>query len=88
MIGAYAQDMAIVLEKLAIRMRPSGRVYMIVGDSRYAGVDVPVAAILTEVAPSLGYDVVDLEPCRSMRSSPQQGGRHELREALVVLKRR
>lgn len=88
MIGAYAEDMAIVLDKLGARLRPRGRVYMVVGDSRYAGVDVPVAAILTEIAPSFGYEVVELEPCRSMRSSPQQGGRHELRETLIVFERR
>ena len=88
MVGAYGRDMAIVLEKLAVGMRPRGRVYMIVGDSRYAGVDVPVATIISEIAPSLGYEVNGLEPCRSMRSSPQQGGRRELQETLIVLKRR
>ena len=46
MVGAYATDLAIVLEKLANSMRSFGRVYMIVGDSRYAGIDVPVAKFL------------------------------------------
>ena len=74
MIDGYAGDLALVMTGLASGLRPRGRVYTVVGDSRYAGVDVPVAAILAEVVQPLGYDVVALDPCRSMRSSPQQGG--------------
>ena len=88
MIAGYAGDLAIVLDGLSKGLRPRGRVYTVVGDSRYAGVDVPVATILVEVAQSLGYDVVTVEPCRSMRSSPQQGGQHELGETLVIVERR
>lgn len=88
MVAAYTSDMVQVLRGIAGRMRASGRVYMVVGDSRYSGIDVPVAAILAEVSPALGYDVLRVEPCRSMRASPQQGGRPELAESLVVLKRR
>lgn len=87
MIGGYAGDLALVMDHLRHGLRSRGRAYIVVGDSRYAGVDVPVAKILTEIAEPLGYRLVALEPSRSMRSSPQQGGRHELRETLVVLER-
>jgi len=87
MIAAYAADITTVLAGLATNLRPSGRVYTVVGDSRYAGIDVPTADILSEIAPQLGYEVVDMEPFRSMRASPQQGGRLELSEMLVVLER-
>ena len=85
MIGGYASDLSIVLGKLAEGLRSKGRVYMVVGDSRYAGVSVPVAEILAEISQPIGYNVVNLEPSRSMRSSPQQGGHHDLGETLVVL---
>ena len=88
MIGAYAADLSLVLDHLRCALRSRGRAYIVVGDSRYAGVDVPVARILTEIAEPLDYRLVALEPSRSMRSSPQQGGRHELGEMLVVLERR
>lgn len=88
MVGAYAADMARVMDGLARRMRTGGRVYMVVGDSRYAGVDVPVAAMLAEIGPLLGLDPLRVEPCRSMRASPQQGGRPELAESLVVFSKR
>jgi hypothetical protein len=85
MIGAYADDMRRVLRVTHSHLAKGGRVYMVVGDSRYAGVDVPVARILVEEAPALGYHVLRSEPFRSMRASPQQGGRAELVETLIVL---
>lgn len=87
MIEAYADDMRSIMGTLHSRLRPDGRLYMVVGDSRYAGVDVPVAQILAEEAPGLGYEVLRNEPFRSMRASPQQGGKAELAETLIVLSR-
>lgn len=87
MIGAYMADMLTVLKGLHVGLRPRGRVYMVVGDSRYATIDVPVGAILSELAPACDFRVVRAEPCRSMRASPQQGGRHELTETLLILER-
>ena len=81
MIGGYAGDLATMMAKLSTILRPGGRVYVVVGDSRYAGVDIPVATILKEIWLPIGYRMVEFEPCRSMRSSPQQGGRHELEES-------
>ena len=88
MIGAYAEDLAVVMAQLARGLRTGGRAYVVVGDSRYAGIDVPVAKILIDVSEPVGYRLVSEEPSRSMRASPQQGGRPELGETLVVLERR
>jgi len=87
MIAAYFKDMGDIITALAAPLREKGRVYMVVGDSRYAGVDIPVAAILAEQAGSYGFGVVRSEPFRSMRASPQQGGGRELPETLVVLQK-
>ena len=87
MIGAYSADLAVIMDHLRHGLRSRGRAYIVVGDSRYAGVDVPVATILSEITLRLGYRLVALEPFRSMRSSPQQGGRYELGETLLVLER-
>ena len=87
MIGAYMEDLKKVLQGLAIGLRPKGRVYMVVGNSCYADIEVNVAEILAEIVPQLGYQIVRLDSCRSIRMSPQQGGRPKLAETLVVLKR-
>ena len=88
MIAAYTADLAIVLRGIAAHMRSGGRAYIVLGDSRYAGVNVPVAAILADLSPALGFEALRTEPCRSMRASPQQGGNRELAESLLVLERR
>lgn len=84
MIGAYFNDLDMILRGIRNNLPVGGRVYMVVGDSRYAGVDIAVAQALAEMAPSLALEVVESEPFRSMRASPQQGGRAELPETLLV----
>jgi hypothetical protein len=87
MIGAYFDDLSKVLRGLHSSLREGGRVYMVVGDSKYAYVTVPVGQILVELAPVLGFRVISSEPFRSMRVSPQQGGQTELTETLVVFQK-
>ena len=87
MVSAYFCDIATVLDGLHANMRPGASVMMVVGDSCYAGVMVDVGAIAAEVAASRGFRLRSLAPVRSMRASPQQGGRAELGETLVHLAR-
>ena len=86
MIGAYFSDLSIILRGIRTKLPQNGRVYMVVGDSRYGGVTVPVANALIELGSSLGYAPVEAEPFRSMRASPQQGGRPELPETLLIFR--
>ncbi|MFC5501316.1 DNA methyltransferase [Lysinimonas soli] len=87
MVGAYFSDLLSVTDNVAKAMKRRGEIWMIVGDSRYAGVDVPVATIMAELAPAIGLSVLRMEASRSMRASPQQGGAEILPETLLVLKR-
>jgi hypothetical protein len=87
MISAYISDMGSVLSTLKAKLATHGRVYMVVGDSRYGGVHVPTAAILADIAPAVGFSVRRSTPFRSMRVSPQQGGQRGLEETLLVLQR-
>ena len=86
MIGGYFFDLLEILKGLRNKLSPHGRVYMVVGDSQYAGVLIPVGSILSEIANSLGYDVMEVSATRSMRSSAQQGGDSVLPETLLVLR--
>lgn len=87
MIGQYFHDMCRVLCLLRQRLTEKGEVWAVVGDSRYAGIQVPVARILADYAPALGYRVLNIEPFRSMRASAQQGGQYQLAESLLVLQK-
>ncbi len=85
MVAAYFDDMNTIMLKLSTSLVGKGRAYMVVGDSRYHGVHIPVATILTELAAHVGLEKISEEPFRSMRASPQQGGKKELVETLLVL---
>lgn len=85
MVGSYFADMMAVLDGIYRSLAHKGSVWMVVGDSCYADVQVNVADILVELAQISGWLISTVEPCRSMRTSAQQGGRSQLAETLVIL---
>jgi DNA modification methylase len=88
MLGSYFAELSALLQSIKPRLTSRGSIWMIVGDSQYGGIRVDVAGILRELSTSSGYSIRLTEPFRSMRSSPQQGGKRELSETLLVLDKR
>lgn len=88
MVGGYFSDLQSVLSYIKGSLKDNGKVWMIVGESCYSGVKIKTAQIISELSEGLGFVVDNIEPFRSMRSSAQQGGRHELAEELVVIAKR
>jgi hypothetical protein len=88
MVGGYFSDLLLVLDQLSGHITRAGSVWMVIGDSRYADVKIEAGKIIAELSDQVGWKVDSLESCRSMRASPQQGGRLELEETLVVLMHR
>ena len=87
MVAGYFSDMVDVLKGIAESLVAGGTAWIVIGDSRYAGVSVASARILEELMPQTGLAVESIEPCRSMRSSAQQGGQHTLSEELLILRK-
>jgi hypothetical protein len=87
MVGAYFADLQGMMKTCAQLLPSKGQAWFVVGDSQYAGIHVQVAKILADLAPSAGLKVERTTPFRSMRVSPQQSGRHQLSEDLVVFSR-
>ena len=85
MVGAYFADIFAVLSNIFNSLTLHGQTWMVVGDSCYADVRIATAKIIAELASSGGWTVTFIEPFRAMRASPQQGGRPELAESLVLL---
>ncbi|HEY0156732.1 MAG TPA: hypothetical protein VGF28_05510 [Thermoanaerobaculia bacterium] len=86
MVGAYFADMLNVLGAVSATLPRRAQLWLVVGDSRYSGVEVRVAEILAQLSSQIGCEVIMREPCRSMRASAQQG-RAALSETLLVLAR-
>jgi hypothetical protein len=87
MVAAYFDDLHSVLRNMFRPLRRKGRIYAVIGDSRYAGVQIPVGIIVSDIAKDIGYSVQCREPFRAMRLSPQQGGEFRLSEWLIVLEK-
>ena len=87
MVAGYFSDMVDVLRGIAESLVAGGTAWVVIGDSRYAGVSIASARILEDLMPQTGLSVESIEPCRSMRSSAQQGGQHMLSEELLILKK-
>lgn len=87
MVGSYFADMLGVLTSIRHALTTRGAVWVVVGDSRYGGVQIPTASIIGELASQASLRVQSISPFRSMRVSPQQGGLHELDESLLVLRK-
>jgi hypothetical protein len=85
MVISYFEDMRQILADIHTSLESDGRVFMAVGNSQYAGVRIDVPRILAEISKNLGFDVINSCAIRSMRTSAQQGGEHDLAESLVVL---
>jgi len=86
MVGSYFHDMEIVLTQCQRLLTERGKVMMVVGDSRYAGVRIEVATIIADIARSMGFGYVVTREVRQMRASAQQGGRLQLAESIVELR--
>ena len=84
MIGSYFHELNDILSQLHTLLSKRGSIWMVVGDSQYGGYRVETASILQELAKQQKFEVRQVEPFRSMRASPQQGGKAELPETLIV----
>jgi len=88
MVGGYFANIDVVLRRIRTRLRLNGQIWMVVGDSRYAGITIPVAEIVSElVHAEKSFRVVKYERFRSMRAAIQQGRNEELGETLLVLQK-
>lgn len=86
MVSNYFTDMQRILDGLKKSIVYGGSVWIVVGDSQYVKAQVRTGTILAELARATGWKLEIVEPCRSMRASAQQGGRHKLAEMLIVLR--
>lgn len=74
MVNAYFDDLTKLLVAMRKRISSDGNVVIVVGDSAYKSIVIPVADILGELAEGIGYKIKEKKVIRKLRSSSQQGG--------------
>ncbi len=85
MVETYFFEMSGLLKKLSASKKTKGRVWIVVGNSQYGGVEIETGRILAEISKAHGYTVVRNDVSRKLRTSPQQGGSPRLEESILVL---
>ena len=89
MICGYFEDMQQLFTAFAKKMQQGGVIYFNVANSAYFGVEVPVDAIIADIAEDCGLKVREIRKARDIKTSPQQSkllGK-KLHESVIVIDR-
>jgi len=92
MVQAYFDDLLAVIRELFRVLVSGGQLWLVIGTSAYANVQIPVDLLLGELIETVGFHLEGVFFLRNMRSSgqhwqQQNGGPAPLRESLVIAKR-
>ena len=89
MVQAYFEDMQKILSSLWKKGQVGAQVWFVVSTSAYAGMEVPVDAIIGEIGERTGFTLQGITKLRDIRKrkTKYSGNIEFLRESLVVLKK-
>ncbi len=92
MVKGYFYEMAAVIFESARVLQPGGLMFVVNDNVRYAGVDISVDTILSDLARHLGFAIVSILvlPASKGNSSQQMGqhGRKPLRKCVYIWRKR
>ncbi len=86
MIQSYFEDMELVLKDLYEKALMGGELWLVVANSVYAGIEVPVDLILAEIGTKNLWHLKKIEVLRyiNRRKTRYDGGINKVRESLIV----
>jgi DNA modification methylase len=89
MIQSYFEDMQNVLANLLTKAKRGGELWLVVANSVYVGVEIPVDLILAEIGTQKGWKLKRIEVIRyiNRRKTKYCGDIIKLRESLIVLQK-
>jgi len=87
MIQAYFEDMEYILTLLKKRVAKDGQVWLVVANSAYADLEVPVDLIIGDIASRLGWYLREIGVMRYVqkRKTRHSPNVKELRESVIIL---
>lgn len=90
MVKGYFEDMNLVIKNMATALKPGGQVALVVANAQFAGENVPVDLMLSELAEGHNLSTEDIWVTRFKGNSSQQMavyGRRPVRESIVFWKK-
>jgi methylase of polypeptide subunit release factors len=90
MVLAYFEDMKLIFQKLAKLTKKGGHFWLVVSNSAYANIEVPVDLILADIASKNGWVLSEIGVLRNIqkrktRHSPEIS---TLRESVIILEKK
>ncbi|MBK9249120.1 MAG: hypothetical protein IPM69_13655 [Ignavibacteria bacterium] len=89
MIQSYFEDMQNVLTDLLVKAKKEGELWLVVANSVYVGVEIPVDLILAEIGTRKGWKLKRIEVLRyiNRRKTKYCGNINKVRESLIVFQK-
>ncbi|MCT7980059.1 site-specific DNA-methyltransferase [Laspinema olomoucense] len=84
-IRGYFDDVYLMLEQQKIRLKTSGYIICVVGNSRHGNLHVRADTIIAKIGQAIGLELVEIRVARHRQSRSQQV--QKLRESLVVFQK-
>ena len=90
MVQAYFEDMKEIMQKLWVKMKNGGQVWIVVSTSAYAGMEIPVDTIIGDIGTAAGFTLNEIKKLRDIRKrkTKNSGSIDLLRESLIKLVKR
>ncbi|MCK4663183.1 MAG: hypothetical protein KAT68_09980 [Bacteroidales bacterium] len=90
MILAYFEDMKKVFNQLSLKVNKNAHLWMIVSNSAYANVEIPVDLILADIATKSGWKLNEIGVLREItkRKTKYSPDIKKLRESVIILEKR
>lgn len=89
MIEGYFEDMYLSISQMQKRLKPDGKIGLVVSNVRFGGVNIPVDEILAEIGEQTGLTTENILIARYRGNSSQQMKKYERnpsRESIVIWK--
>lgn len=88
MVRGYFEDMDLVLAALKNKAQSKAQLWLVVANSVYANIEIPVDLILAEIGSRRGWRLQRIEVIRNIqrRKTKYNGDIHSVRESLIVFK--
>jgi len=89
MIQSYFEDMQNVLLNLLLKAKQGGELWLVIANSVYVGIEVPVDLIIAEIGTRSGWKLVRIEVLRNIyrRKTKYSGNIDRVRESLIVFRK-
>jgi DNA modification methylase len=86
MIQSYFEDMENILIALKSKALKNGQLWLVVANSVYAGTELPVDLILTDIGTRNGWKLIRIEVLRNIqrRKTKYNGDINSIRESLII----